>query len=74
VPARLIETRVQGLDLYVLDAPELFERPGGIYLDATNRDWGDNWRRFAAFSRAPAPIATASPLIPTNAATTLGIA
>lgn len=57
VPAQLIETRVQGLDLYVLDAPELFERPGGIYLDAANRDWGDNWRRFAAFSRAAAEIA-----------------
>lgn len=57
VQARLIETRIEGLDLYVLDAPDLFDRAGGIYLDGSNRDWGDNWRRFAAFSRASAEIA-----------------
>ena len=57
VQAKLIEASVEGLDLYVLDAPELFDRAGSIYLDPTGKDWGDNWRRFAAFSRAAAEIA-----------------
>jgi starch synthase len=34
-PARLIAARAGGLDLVVLDAPDLYDRPGGIYGDAT---------------------------------------
>ena len=56
-PARLIGARIAGLDLIVLDAPELFERSGGPYADASGRDHPDNWRRFAALSRAGAEIA-----------------
>jgi starch synthase len=56
-PARLIETRIGELDLYVLDAPSLFDRPGGPYTDANGRDHPDNWRRFAALSRAGADMA-----------------
>lgn len=47
----------KGLELFVLDAPSLFEREGGPYGDATGSDHGDNWRRFAAFSKAAAEIA-----------------
>jgi glycogen/starch synthases, ADP-glucose type len=46
-----------GLDLLVLHAPHLFERPGGPYVDSGGRDWSDNWRRFAALSRVGADIA-----------------
>jgi starch synthase len=54
---RLLAGRVDGLDLFVLDAPEFFERPGNIYLDAAGADWADNWRRFAALAKAGAEIA-----------------
>jgi starch synthase len=50
--------RVGGLDLFVLDAPHLFDRPGGgPYGDAAGRDWPDNWRRFAALSQVGGDIA-----------------
>lgn len=47
----------EGLDLLVVDAPHLFDRPGGAYADASGVDWPDNWKRFAALSRAAADIA-----------------
>jgi starch synthase len=50
-------TQVAGLDLFVLEAPHLFDRPGGPYGDATGGDWSDNWRRFAAFSQVGGDIA-----------------
>lgn len=56
-PARLLAARYADLDLLVLDAPELFEQTGGPYTDATGKDYPDNWRRFAALSRAGAEIA-----------------
>ncbi|WP_235515626.1 glycogen synthase GlgA [Sphingomonas sp. Leaf10] len=56
-PARLIEGKIDGHPLLVLDAPDLFARDGGPYADATGRDWSDNWRRFAALGRAVADIA-----------------
>lgn len=49
---------VSGLDLFVLDAPHLFDRVGGPYGDATGADWPDNWRRFAALSHVGADIAS----------------
>jgi len=55
--ARIFEVEHQGLDLLILDCPELFERDGGPYLDATGKDYADNWRRFAALSKAGAIIA-----------------
>ena len=51
-PARLIAGRAAGLDLMVLDAPHLYERPGSPYLGPDGKDWPDNWRRFAALSFA----------------------
>jgi len=56
--ARLLGARHQGMELLILDAPELFARPGGPYADADGRDWIDNWRRFAALARAGADLAS----------------
>ena len=52
--ARIVTGTLDGLDLIVLDAPHLFDRRGGAYGDGSGVDWPDNWRRFAAFSRAAA--------------------
>ncbi len=49
--------KVGELDLFVIDAPHLFDRPGGPYGDATGADWPDNWRRFAALGRIGGDIA-----------------
>ena len=45
-----------GLDLLVLDAPHLFDRPGNPYVDPTGLDWPDNHRRFGALARVAADI------------------
>ena len=55
--AQLLEVSHEGLDLLILDAPAYFDRPGGPYLDTAGLDYRDNWRRFAALSRAAADIA-----------------
>ncbi len=55
-PARLDMARAEGLDLLLLDAPHLFDRPGNIYLDADGRDWPDNHRRFGALARVGAEV------------------
>lgn len=57
VPARLIAATLDGLDLFLLDAPALYHRAGGPYVDAGGVDHSDNWLRFAALSRAGADIA-----------------
>lgn len=57
-PARLLAGKLEGgHPLLVLDAPEFFARDGAPYTDAAGRDWGDNWRRFAALGRAAADLA-----------------
>lgn len=56
-PAKILSARVAGLDLLILDAPHLFDRDGGIYLDAEGRDWPDNAERFAALAYAAAHVA-----------------
>lgn len=50
VTGRLIAGRAEGLDLIVLDAPALYDRPGNPYLGPDGWDWPDNWKRFAALS------------------------
>lgn len=57
--ATLIGGRLPGTELPVVlvDAPDLFERPGGPYGDASGRDWPDNARRFHGFARALCAIA-----------------
>lgn len=54
--ARLLKAQARGLDLLVLDAPHLFNRPGNPYVDADGKDWIDNPLRFAALSRVAAEI------------------
>jgi len=56
-PARVLAGRAAGLDLFVLDAPHLFDRVGNPYLSPDGRDWGDNAQRFAALARVGADLA-----------------
>lgn len=56
-PARLLRAEMAGLDLLLLDAPALFDRPGSPYADAQGQDWQDNWRRFAALASVAADMA-----------------
>lgn len=56
-PAQLLAGTLGQQPLLVLDAPSLFARDGGPYADRNGRDWDDNWRRFAALSRAAADLA-----------------
>jgi starch synthase len=51
-PARLIAGEAEGLELIVVDAPHLYDRPGNPYLGPDGADWPDNWKRFAALSYA----------------------
>jgi starch synthase len=54
--ARLLSGRAGDLDLFVIEASHLFERPGSPYLAPSGKDWPDNARRFAALARAAADI------------------
>jgi phosphoglucomutase len=47
-----------GLRVLLLQAPHLYDRDGGPYLDTFGRDWPDNDMRFAALSLVGAQIAT----------------
>jgi starch synthase len=55
-PAKLLAGAADGLELFVLDAPHLYDRPGGPYADATGREFVDNAIRFGALGRAAASI------------------
>ncbi|MGR3758078.1 MAG: glycogen synthase GlgA [Tranquillimonas sp.] len=55
-PARVRPARGAGLELLVIDAPHLYDRPGAIYLGPDGRDWPDNPERFAALSWLAARI------------------
>ncbi|MGE0241935.1 MAG: glycogen synthase GlgA [Parvibaculaceae bacterium] len=55
-PARILMGRAGMLELVVVDAPHLFDRPGNPYLGPDGKDWPDNWQRFAALSRAAADV------------------
>jgi len=46
-----------GLPVYVLDAPYLYCRDGGPYLNAAGQEWPDNLQRFAALGWAAAHLA-----------------
>jgi starch synthase len=54
--ARLLAGSADDVELIVLDAPHLYDRPGGPYGDAQGRDFTDNAVRFAALGRAAASI------------------
>ncbi len=55
-PARLVSASVNGLELFIIDAAHLYDRPGSPYLTPDGRDWPDNARRFAALGRVAADI------------------
>ncbi|MBV9983632.1 MAG: glycogen synthase GlgA [Bradyrhizobium sp.] len=46
-----------GLPVYVLICPELYDRPGTPYGDETGRDWPDNDIRFGRLAAAAAELA-----------------
>ena len=58
--ARVLGACVAELDLFVLDAPHLFARPGNPYVAPDGADWPDNALRFAALGRAAAEIGQGS--------------
>ena len=62
--SRLLRGRMaSGVPLYVLDCPELYDRPGGPYQDEDGSDWNDNALRFGLLSRAAALLGSGgSPL------------
>lgn len=55
-PAVIRSAEAGALSLLVLDAPHLFDRPGGLYSDDDAVDWPDNYLRFAALSRIAAVV------------------
>lgn len=55
--ARLMEVHVHGMDLLLVDAPHLYDRPGNPYLGPDGKDWPDNHLRFAALCKAAARVA-----------------
>ncbi len=57
-PGRLLSGTAAGLDLLVIQAEHLYDRPGGPYLAPTGHDWPDNPERFAALSWMAAHVAT----------------
>ncbi|MCE7798625.1 glycogen synthase GlgA [Sphingobium sufflavum] len=57
VDAKLIRASYEGRDLLILDAPGLYDREGGPYLDMAGHDWTDNWRRYAALAAVGADLA-----------------
>ena len=57
VAATLLSGKACGLELLVLDAPDFFDRTGNPYMDQEGRNYDDNWKRFAAFSRVACDIA-----------------
>lgn len=55
-PARLLVGSAGSLELMVLDAPHLYDRPGNPYLGPDGKDWPDNAIRFGALSRVAADV------------------
>lgn len=50
----LASTLPNGVFLWVIDCPELFQRDGGIYQDGKGEDWVDNPLRFGLLSKVAA--------------------
>ncbi len=55
-PARLLAGEAAGLKLFVIDAPHLYDRPGGPYVGGNGKDWPDNAARFAALGAVASGI------------------
>ncbi|PVM82945.1 glycogen synthase GlgA [Caulobacter endophyticus] len=54
--ASLLRARAGALDLLVIDAPHLYDRPGNPYLQPSGKEWADNGVRFAALAKVAAEI------------------
>jgi starch synthase len=57
-PATVVSGKAGRLDLFAIDAPHLYDRPGNPYLSSSGTDWPDNAERFAALGYVGALIAT----------------
>jgi starch synthase len=55
-PARLLSGSCGKLDMFVIDAPHLYARPGNPYAAPDGKEWPDNGIRFAALGRVAADI------------------
>ena len=55
-PARVLAASAAGLKLFVIEAPHLYDRVGGPYVDHDGNDWPDNAFRFAALAQIGARI------------------
>jgi starch synthase len=55
-PARILSGKAADLNLFAIDAPHLYDRPGNPYHGPNGLDWPDNARRFAALARVGADI------------------
>ena len=56
--ATLVAGQARGLDLFAIDAPHLYDRPGNPYLASNGFDWPDNGLRFAALGQVGALLGT----------------
>ncbi|HQU14753.1 MAG: starch synthase [Chromatiales bacterium 21-64-14] len=58
-PVRLRQATLaeDGVPVYLVDVPALFDRSGGPYLDPQGREWYDNALRFATFCHAVVEVA-----------------
>lgn len=63
--ARLGLGRLPGANLpvWVVECPDLYDRPGGVYLNPEGRNWPDNYLRFAMLARAAAMVCDAGALM-----------
>lgn len=59
LPVNIIEATLPGsrVTVWLVDCPQVFNRPGGPYMDSHGKAWSDNALRFAIFCRAGADLA-----------------
>lgn len=64
-PTHLLEGRLPGTDVpvWLVDAPQLYDRDGGPYLDPRGNDYPDNPLRFALLGRVAAMLSNAGPAL-----------
>ena len=55
-PAHIVAGSANGLALFAIDAPHLYDRPGNPYVGPSGADWPDNAERFAALGFIAAEI------------------
>ncbi len=64
-PTRLLEGRLPGSEVpvWLIDAPNLYHRDGGPYLDPAGHEHPDNALRFAVLGRVAAMLSNAGPAL-----------